>query len=253
MNSSTLPPGGPLLLAPVVAHRGASGDAPENTLGAIRLAADQGARCIEIDVSISRDDVPFVHHDATLERCTNGAGRLCDHDAAELDRLQADKGHSDWQGESLPRLSAVVELCRQLNLGLNLEIKPAAGLEQRTARAICTQLSATWPEELPFVFSSFSTAALDTARECWSDAARALLVGRVPADWKERLSRHACRNLHCAGGQLTAEDAGEIVAASVGLYCYTVNDPVRARELLACGVHGVFTDHPGRLLAALPA
>lgn len=253
MSSSTLPPGGPLLLAPVIAHRGASADAPENTLGAIRLAADQGARCIEIDVSISRDDVPFVHHDATLDRCTNGAGRLCDHDAAALDRLSAANGHPAWQGESLPRLTAVVELCRERQLGLNLEIKPVAGLERRTATAICAALSTQWPEDLPFVFSSFSTEALDAARACWPDAARALLVGPVPDDWEARLVRHACRNLHCAGSGLTAEIARPLITAGVGLYCYTVNDAARARELLAMGVHGVFTDHPGALLAALPA
>ena len=74
---------------------------------------------------------------------------------------------------------------------------------------------------------------------------------RLPEDWRARLARHGCRNLHCAGAKLTAEAARAVRDAGAGLYCYTVNDPARARELLAIGAHGVFTDYPGRMLAAL--
>ena len=241
----------PALLDTVVAHRGASGEAPENTLGAVRLAAEQGARCVEIDVSISRDDVPYVHHDPTLERCTDGTGRLVDHGADALDALVADKGLADWLGEPLPRLAAVIELCVERGLGLNLEIKPLPGLEARTARAICPLIERTWPTHLPFVFSSFEPAALDATRAALPEAARALLVGRVPDDWRARLERHGCRNLHCDGSRLDARRAAAVRDADAGLYCYTVNDVERARALLDIGAHGVFTDHPARMLAAL--
>jgi len=246
----------PAALARVVAHRGASGEAPENTLGAIRLAAEQGARCVEIDVSISRDDVPYVHHDATLERCTDGIGALVEHDAATLDSLLADQRwtrSNDAPREPLPRLEAVVELCIEHELGLNLEIKPVGGLERRTARAICPLIERRWPSALPFVFSSFVPAALDATRERLPEAARALLVGTVPKDWRARLERHGCRNLHCAGTRLTPDAAAAVRDAGAGLYCYTVNDAALARTLLKIGAHGVFTDHPGRMLAALAA
>ena len=253
--------GGPALLAPVVAHRGASGGAPENTLGAIRLAAEQGARCVEIDVSISRDGVPYVHHDDTLDRCTSGEGRLCERDAAELDALTADRratgfeeGNveaSHWLGEPLPRLAAAITLCDELELGLNLEIKPMKSLEERTARAICSLVKRHWPERLPLVFSSFSPSALDAARSVLPDTPRALLVGKVPADWQSRLARHGCRNLHCDGHRLDTATARAVRAAGAGLYCYTVNDPELGRRLIDDGAHGVITDHPGRMLAAL--
>ena len=251
----------PALLAPVIAHRGASGEAPENTLGAIRLAAEQGARCVEIDVSISGDGVPYVHHDGTLDRCTSGTGRLCERDAEELDALTADRwardagaehpGASRWLGEPLPRLTAAIRLCDELGLGLNLEIKPARDLERRTARMICPLIERHWPERLPLVLSSFSTRALAAARVALPEAARALLVGKVPRDWQARLERHGCRNLHCAGKHLDAATAGAVRAAGVGLYCYTVNDAERARHLLEIGAHGVITDYPARMLAAL--
>lgn len=237
-------------LASVIAHRGASGMAPENTLAALALAADQGATHVEIDVSISSDDVPYVHHDDSLDRCTNGSGYLCEHTAAELDSLTADKGMAGFIGEPLPRLTSVITLLQSRGIGLNLEIKPKAGLELRTTTAICACIEKHWPSELTLVFSSFEHACLDMARDQLPEVARGLLVGAVPDDWQQRLDQYSCQNIHCAGDALAPETATAVGQAGVGLYCYTVNEIDQARRLWAMGVSGVFTDYPGRLLAA---
>ena len=239
---------GPALLARIIAHRGASGDAPENTLAALSLAADHGASCVEIDVSISADHVPFVHHDDKLDRCTTGTGLLCEHNAAELDQLDASKGMADFHGEPLPRLSAVLELLEARGLGLNLEIKPRRGLETETVEAICARIEKRWPSHLPLVFSSFSWQSLAIARERLPQIPRALLVGDIPDDWQLRIAEFGCRNIHCDGAVLTPEQTAELRAATVGVYCYTVNDVDQARALLNAGAHGVFTDYP-KLLA----
>jgi len=244
---------GPAILAPVIAHRGASGDAPENTLAAIALAAEQGASCIEIDVSISRDNVPFVHHDNKLDRCTTGSGLLCELDAGQLDQLSAGKGMADFPDEPLPRLTAVIDLLKQRSMGLNLEIKPVAGLEIATTQAICSTIEQHWPSELPLVFSSFCRLSLQEAMQKLPSVARGLLTGGVPDDVFELLDQYGCRNLHCAATQLTVEASEKLTAGNVGIYCYTVNEIQQAHELFAMGVHGVFTDYPARLLAVPPA
>jgi glycerophosphoryl diester phosphodiesterase len=241
----------PALLAPVVAHRGASADAPENTLAAVRLAAKQGVRCMELDVSISADDVPFVHHDNKLDRCTNGHGLLRDHTAAELDKLSADKGMPEFAGEPLPRLTAVIDLLVELGAGLNLEIKPKPGLETETARAICQIIEAHWPSHLTLVFSCFSKAALHEARLCLPEIPRALLVGAVPENWAEELNALGCRNLHCSEKSVTAAQVDVLRTAGFGVYCFAVNDTANARRLLDMGVHGVFSACPGKLLDEL--
>lgn len=238
---------GPALLAPIIAHRGASGDAPENTLAALALAADQGARCVEIDVSISADQVPFVHHDDDLDRCTTGHGLLCEHDAAVLDRLDASKGMADFAGEPLPRLSAVFDLLEARGVGLNLEIKPYRGLEEKTVDAICTLVEQRWPRHLPLVFSSFSRESLAAARQRLPGVPRGLLVEAVPDDWPSQLCELGCRNIHCDGDALTIEQIKALRKADVGIYCYTVNDVERARILLDAGVHGIITDYPRHL------
>ncbi len=241
----------PALLDTVIAHRGASGHAPENTLAALALAFDHGAKCVEIDVSISADNVPFVHHDDTLDRCTDGSGLLCDHRAAELDKLDASKGMQNYQGEPLPRLSAVFDLLIKHELGLNLEIKPRQGLEAATVDAICALIETSWPSHLPLVFSSFNRSSLGFALERLPDIPRALLVEGLPDNWPELIELYACRNIHCEGSRLSASQTASLRAEGLGVYCYTVNDVVMAQQLLESGVLGVFTDFPERLLTAL--
>jgi len=234
-------------LARIIAHRGASADAPENTLSALQLAVEQGATCVEIDVSISSDGVAFVHHDAQLQRCTTGEGLLCEHTAEELDQLSAGKDQPGFENEPLPRLSAVVALLIRLEVGLNLEIKSYNDLQKPTVDAICSELQKAWPAQLPLVLSCFDHSCLELARECMPTIARAPLVGAVPDDWAELMQHHDAHNLHCAENLLNEKAARQVTNAGYGLYCYTVNDARRARTLLSWGVHGIFTDYPGAI------
>jgi glycerophosphoryl diester phosphodiesterase len=108
-----------------IAHRGGGSLAPENTLAGIRLAARLGYRAVEFDVMLSADGTPFLIHDETLERTTNGHGRVCATPDDVL--LTLDAGG----GERIP--AAAAALCRQYGLLANVEIKPAAGYERQTA------------------------------------------------------------------------------------------------------------------------
>ncbi len=238
-------------LASIIAHRGASGDAPENTLGALSLAVDQGASCVEIDVSISCDDVPYVHHDDTLDRCTSGSGLLCEHSSAQLDQLTAGKSFPGYEQEALPRLSAVIQFLVRHDIGLNLEIKPRAGLEQRTCEAITDLMRSAWPDHLPLVYSSFSRDSLGYAFALAPEVPRGLLVEHIPRNLFELTDRYACQNVHCDGAKLAHSNAQLVKSGELGLYCYTVNDVNRAQKLFDWGVDGVITDFPKRLFLAM--
>lgn len=236
-------------LAKVIAHRGASADAPENTLSALKLAAEQNATCVEIDVSISSDGVAFVHHDSRLDRCTTGTGLLCQHTASQLDQLYAGKEHPGFEQEPLPRLSTVIALLKEHRLGLNLEIKPYKGLTKPTVESICAELEKSWPSDLALVVSSFDHDSIGMIRERMPEVARAPLVGAIPDTWEELMQKYDAHNIHCAEAELTEEAARKVTMAGYGLYCYTVNDTDRATKLLEWGAHGVFTDYPGQMLA----
>jgi len=172
----------------IVAHRGASADAPENTLSALQLAIEYGATCVEVDAMISSDGVPFLHHDNTLNRCTSGSGYLCAASADILSSLDASGRHEGFKEEPLPRLEQAIALLKAHSIGLNLEIKPTPGLETETAAAVVDALRIQWPKALPLVLSSFSRTALRTAQSLWAEAPRALISCAVSSTWQDDLA-----------------------------------------------------------------
>ena len=244
-----MPPALPFRLPKVIAHRGASGSAPENTLAAVRRAAELGARWVEVDVMVSRDGHPVIHHDHTLERCTDGAGSLLSCDLQSLRKLDAGSWYGDgFSGERIPTLEDLIALVTERGLGLNLELKPVAGWEGPTARAVAKVLAANWPQRHPLLVSSFSERALAAFAARLPGAPRGYLTTVVPPDWRDRLADTGCRTLHCAAGPLLRrETVVALKAAGVAVLAYTVNQLERAEELFDWGVAGVFSDHPERM------
>ena len=121
----------------IIAHRGASGDAPENTLAAIRLAAEHGASWIEIDANISRDGVPVLHHDDGLDRCSNGQGLVIENTWQQLSKLDSGSWFSEtYMNEPVCTLDQCLDLAEDLGLSVNIEIKPCSGWELPTTDAI---------------------------------------------------------------------------------------------------------------------
>jgi len=115
----------------VVAHRGLSASAPENTMAAFRLAAEAGCDLIEFDVHLTKDDQLVVIHDDTLDRTTNGAGYVRDHTLAEIRALDASYGMAAFAGERAPSLDEVVSFSIDARVALSLEIKQPAPITGR--------------------------------------------------------------------------------------------------------------------------
>jgi len=227
-----------------IAHRGGGAAAPENTLAAIRTGAAAGFRMVEFDVMLSRDGVPLLIHDETLARTTDGEGRVCEHDYAALQRLDAGSWHGPaFTGERLPALEQALDLLLALDLDANIEIKPARGFEQATGETAARLIAARWPaDRRPPLLSSFDFPALDAARRVAPQLPRGLLFEEVPADWRAQMQAHEAVSLHCDHSRLSADRMHDIVSAGVPLLCYTVNDAARAAALVAAGVSGLFTD-----------
>jgi glycerophosphoryl diester phosphodiesterase len=237
-----------------IAHRGGGSAAPENTLAAMRAGAAAGFRMVEFDVMLSRDGVPVLIHDETLERTTDGAGEVSAHDCADLMRLDAGRWFGPaFAGERMPTLAQAIDCLQSLQLCANIEIKPAPGFERETGRIAARMIASRWPAgAVPPLLSSFSPAALEAAREAAPDLPRGLLFETVPQDWAVHLRAHAAVSIHCDQATLGDAMLREVCDAGVPLLCYTVNAAGRAAELLAAGVAGLFTDRlelPQRLCA----
>jgi len=226
------------------AHRGAGKLAPENTLAAMRIGQAHGYQMVEFDVKLSGDGVPFLLHDDTLDRTTDGRGRADALTWAELAKLDAGSSHSAaFAGEPLPTLSAIARWAIANGVACNVEIKPVPGRERDTGAAVALDAAALWrATPVPPLLSSFSDEALGAARDAAPELKRALLVDRVPADWAARLSRLACIALDVDYREL---DAAIIAAAHRSGYkvmTYTANDPRAVAQLAAWGVDVIITD-----------
>lgn len=228
----------------LIAHRGGGLLAPENTLAALRAAAQHGYRGVEFDVMLSGDGTPVLIHDETLERTTGGSGRVSETSDAELARLDAgSRFGAHFAGEPIPAFADAAEQCLALGLWANVEIKPAAGAEAETGRKAAALAREMWTgAELPPLLSSFSAAALEAARESAPELPRGLLFGAVPANWRIELKRLGCASLHCDARRLTPGLLKEARAAGVPVVVYTVNDIEEAERLLRLGVAAVITD-----------
>lgn len=240
----------------VLAHRGGGTLAPENTLGAIRVGIAHGYRAIEFDAMLPRDDTPVLMHDPTLRRTALRPGAVTGYSAAELAQFDVGRWHSArFAGEAVPTLQATLAFCRAEGVWCNVEIKPAPGRETATGRVVGDRVAAAYADlvraggdrpqhVVPAVplLSSFSIAALEAARAAQPDVPRGWLIDRVPADWHARLQALGCVALHTNHRRLTAARAADVKAAGVWLFCYTVNEPARARELFGWGVDAICTD-----------
>jgi len=240
----------------VLAHRGGGTLAPENTLAAIRVGRRYGYRAIEIDAMLAGDEVPVLIHDPTLSRTTSGRGAVADVDAAQLAALDAGAWHSpQFAGEPVPTLAAAVADCRAHGTWINIEIKPGPCAAARTGEVVARETARLYADLLRSggdraeradarvpLLSSFEHEALAAARAAAPDIPRGYLLNRIGRDWHRALAALGCVALHTNHRHLSRELAQAVKAAGYWLFCYTVNDPARVRELLSWGVDAVCTD-----------
>lgn len=235
----------------IIAHRGGGTLAPENTLAAMRCGLQYGFQAVEFDVMLSADGVPVLMHDPQFGRTVPGKGRVADTPAKDLAAMDAGAWlHSRFAGEPVPTFEEVVRYCRQNRIWMNVEIKPSPGADEQTGHVVAettTRLFAdelaahTGPADLP-LFSSFSFDALAAARQSAPGIPRGYLVDTIPDDWLARLQALEACALHTNHKNLTSTQASAVKNAGYGLFCYTVNDPARAKDILRWGVDAFCTD-----------
>lgn len=232
----------------VLAHRGGGSLAPENTLAAIRTGRHLGFTGIEFDAMLSSDGEPVLIHDETVDRTTDGRGRVAELTAGELQAFDAGAWFGrPFAGERIPRLEQAMALCAQLGVWMNAEIKPSAGADDITGSIVAQRLRPLAAQALPPLLSSFSERALVAARRAAPELPRGLLVGRIPGDWACRLGELDCVALHCDHRHLDRSMVDAVHHAGYWVFCYTVNEPSRAAELAVWGVDALCTDRLDRV------
>lgn len=232
-------------LPKIIGHRGACGYAPENTLESIYTAHDMGVKWIELDVKLTKDLVPIIFHDDQLDRTTNGSGAVASKDWTEIKQLEAGSWFGDsFAGVQIPSLEQALDAILELDLGLNLEIKPCPRREKETAEVALDLLSQCWDSE-NLIVSSFQAVCLDVALDMAPDYKRGLIFDeKWPDNWEDMIKHLEAFSVHINGNQCSREQVESLIDLEKPVLAYTINDPDSVRRLQGWGVDGFFTDVP---------
>lgn len=229
----------------LIAHRGASGTHPENTMAAFRAAWDAGARGIEFDVQRAKDGTLVVIHDNDLKRTAGDLRRVADLTRLELQSLDVG-GWFDarFRGERVPTLEELVSAA-PAGCELHLEIKQAepayAGIEQ----AVKTLLDKSPALKARTVVSSFHHASLETLRELDGAVRIGLLPGRMPIEAALALAAElGAESMHVNLERLTPDWTARCHAAELQLLVYTIVSEEQILRAAALGADGVFSNFP---------
>jgi glycerophosphoryl diester phosphodiesterase len=236
---------------PIIAHRGASAYAPENTLIAFIKAIQMGAKWIEFDIMQSASGELVIFHDENLARTTNGTGELQQCSYAYLQTLDAGSWFDPaFSGERIPSLQHVFQFVYNTQLSVNIEIKAQNGQEEKLIvqlqKEIACHLKAFHHRLL---FSSFSVKSLQILRKYLPT----VHIGVLIDNWNMDLCDHTSQilnniSVHIDEELLTKDRVKLIKEKDKILLAYTVNCKKRAQKLLSFGVDAIFTDKPDILL-----
>jgi glycerophosphoryl diester phosphodiesterase len=221
----------------IIAHRGASGDYPENTLLAIKQAILQGADAIEIDVFAVQGEL-IVIHDHHLSRTTNGSGSIYDYTLEQLQQFDA------GQGERIPTLWQVLQLV-QNKLWLNIELKgdntvePLLRLLQQAEQQLgfnCEQL----------LLSSFNHHLLIALKQARPTLKLGALTASLPVDYASFATNLHAYSVNCDVSFINQALVDDAKARGLKVYVYTVDQQDDINRMLQYGVEGIFTNYPAR-------
>lgn len=247
-----------LKLPKVIGHRGAKAYAPENTLESIHTAADMDVEWVELDVKLTKDQVPIIFHDDTLERTTNISGNVADKTYEELQQVEAGSWYAEsFTGIKIPTLEEAIDVLINRDLGFNLNIKPCPGREKETAEVALDILSQYWDDHNRLLISSFDPVCLEVAQDMANDWARGLLLApegeeqQINPEWKDLADYLNVKTVNIGTEIATRDIIEEIIELDYRPLIYTVNDPIEARHYQSWGVEAMFSDEPDIILENL--
>lgn len=234
----------------VIAHRGASAEAPENTLAAFRRALEIGVDGVELDAHLSADGEPVVIHDPLLGRTAAGSGLVKDHTLAALRRLDAGRWFGErFAGECIPTLAQALESLRTVRV--IVEIKNGPIFYPEIAARVVSVVRASGHAAV--TISSFDHPVLLEIKTAAPDLDTAVLYMARPID-PVRLARDAgAAILHPHWAYVTLDLVAAAHAAGLRVETWTVDEPAHLAHIVGIGVDGVITNHPDRLRAVLAA
>jgi glycerophosphoryl diester phosphodiesterase len=236
----------------IIAHRGWSGKAPENTMAAFRQAvAEPRIAGIELDVQLTKDGVPIVIHDYKLDRTTTGSGAVKDHTLEEIKRLDAG-GWFSWRhrGQRVPTLLEALALMKD-RVYVNIELKTTGDMYPGLAAAAIGVVRELAMENEVY-FTSFHHPVMKEAKELAPDIRTGLLYSKLPEFPLDAFRDTGASVLSVAHTELTERIVAQAYENGIEIMAWTLDDPRRITEITKLSDRiGICTNHPDRAFKAL--
>ena len=242
-----------LKLPKLIGHRGVKDLCPENTLESILKAFDLGLSFVEIDVKISKDRVPILLHDDTLDRTTNGSGLAIDYDYENIKKLDAGKFfYKENTNIFVPKLEDILSLCTNYNGNLNIELKPNKNFEKENVYQIYKIIKNI--NQIDIFFSSFDMISILEISKLYPQSIRSFLLD----DFKEYniddlISISINHDLKICGLNIdlvTTDIIKKIKESNISITVYSDKNInlSSANDIFSIGVDSIFVDNPLDLL-----
>jgi glycerophosphoryl diester phosphodiesterase len=233
----------------IIAHRGAAGHAPENTLVAFERAVELGTGFIETDLHLTRDGQFVAIHDATLERTTNGKGAVHEFTLAELRKLDAGLWYDrSYMGQRIPTLEEVLDFGRKHDVIFYLEVKYDAAWGMHHALVAALQKSQSAARTIVI---SFDPKTIKAIRTLDASLMVGILVDDPAIDAVKAALDVGARQLCPKSNLVTKKLVEDAHGAGLQVVAWTVNQVEEMHSVIATGVDGIMSDFPDRLRALL--
>ncbi|MBD1554235.1 glycerophosphodiester phosphodiesterase family protein [Pseudomonas typographi] len=231
-------------------HRGAKGEAPENTLASFQQCLGHGVKRCELDLHLSRDGELVVIHDPTLQRTTERRGRVSDYSAAELASFDARRGGPGWVSPCpIPTLAQLFEACPFEHW--QLEVKSASRVRAANTVLAIRELAQRFGLLDTVTITSSSREVLRAAQHLVPDIARGLVAEYAWLDPLKVAQNYGCQLLALNWTLCTPERLQRAQRQGLHVSVWTVNEPALMRRLADFGVDSLITDFPGLARATL--
>tara|TARA_Y100000782_G_scaffold102551_1_gene119029 strand:- start:45 stop:773 length:729 start_codon:yes stop_codon:yes gene_type:complete len=232
----------------IYGHRGARAEAPENTLPSFQKALDAGVTRVELDLHLSADQQLMVIHDPTLKRTTGLRGKVAQHTAAELTRMDARLGLPGWPTPCpIPTLEQLLQACPQIE-HYQLEVKSGSERQSRIVLDAIMALVEHYQLHDKVVVTSASRTLLSYAKRSGFALPTGLVEEYGLLNPLKSARRYGCQYLILNWKLCNAERLRQAQAQGLHVSVWTVNDTARMQQLIDMGVDSLITDYPARAI-----
>ena len=227
----------------IIGHRGVISFAPENTLSSCYALKSINKNWLEIDVILSKDNIPMIFHDKELKRCTNLIGDLKDLTLNQLKKADAGSFFSrKFKNERIPTLSEFIILCCRLDINIFLELKSYYNDDIQLVDEIIKRIHKYHTETNEIILCSYSREIITYLKEVLPEYKRSLIVDNIPNDWEKFTSDNDCYSINVAYNNKLI-DIKECVD-KIPTYCHVINNMENYNDLKDINIKGIITDKP---------